>query len=176
MKEDKIEKYGEQTRIFKILKEAIPYVVIILVVVFIRTFIVTPVKVNGSSMYPYLKGGEILILNKLDRSYHRFDIVVVNVNGTKIIKRVIGLPEESISYQNCKLYINDEEVEDFVTSCITDDFDRVFIPKGYYFVMGDNRQNSSDSRDYRVGLISKSQIEGTTSLRLYPFNRFGILK
>jgi signal peptidase I len=179
---EKINHYSETTRIFKVIKELIPYVIIVLVVVLIRTFIMTPVKVNGTSMYPTLQEGEVLILNKLDKSFDRFDIVVVDVDGTKLIKRIIGLPGETISYQDCKLYINGEVIDDFVTSCITDDFsledlyNYAFIPEGYYFVMGDNRQKSSDSRDYRVGLISKSQIEGTTSIRLYPFNRIGFLK
>lgn len=183
MEEHKNKKdYNEKTRIFKIIKEAVPYIVIIIVVILIRTYIATPVRVNGDSMYPYLKEGEVLILNKLDKSYNRFDIVVINSNKTKIIKRIIGLPGETVAYKDCKLYINDKEVEDFVGECITDDFsleglyDYAMIPEGYYFVMGDNRKNSSDSRDYRVGLISKKQIEGTTSLRLYPFNRLGKLK
>lgn len=174
--------YSEKTRVFKVFKEALPYIIIIIAVILIRTFIVTPVRVNGESMHPYLKEGEVLILNKLDKSFNRFDIVVINSNKTKIIKRIIGMPGETIAYKDCKLYINDEEVEDFVKDCATDDFsldglyNYAIIPEGYYFVMGDNRKNSSDSRDYRVGLISKSQIEGTTSIRLYPFNRLGTLK
>lgn len=180
--EEKKKDYNEKTRVFKVFKEAIPYVIIIIVVILIRTFVVTPVRVNGDSMYPYLKEGEVLILNKLDKSFNRFDIVVINSNNTKIIKRIIGLPGETISYKDCKLYINDEAVEDFVKECSTEDFsldglyNYAIIPENYYFVMGDNRKNSSDSRDFRVGLISKSQIEGTTSIRLYPFNRLGKLK
>ena len=182
MEEKKKKDYSDQTRVFKVFREALPYFIIIVVVILIRTFVVTPVRVNGESMYPYLKEGEVLILNKLDRSYRRFDIVVISVNDTKIIKRVIGLPGETISYHDCKLYINDKEIEDFVTECTTDDFsleslyDYALIPEGYYFVMGDNRKNSSDSRDYRVGLISKSQIEGSVSIRLYPFKKMGKLK
>ncbi len=174
--------YDDQTRIFGLMRAAIPYIMIAVVVILIRVFIATPVRVDGSSMYPNLKNGEVLILNKLDHKYRRFDIVVVNVDDTKIIKRIIGLPGESIAYRDCKLYINDEEVEDYIDSCITDDFsleglyNYAFIPEGYYFVMGDNRRNSSDSRDYRIGLISKDQIEGTTSIRLFPFNRMGKLK
>lgn len=176
------DKYSDRTRVFKVFKELIPYAIIVVVVVLIRTFIMTPVRVNGESMYPYLKEGDILILNKLDSSYDRFDIVVVNVNNTKIIKRIIGLPKETVSYENCQLYINEEEVEDFVKDCTTNDFsltslyDYLMIPDGYYFVMGDNRDNSSDSRDHRVGLIHESQIEGTVSIRLYPFNKLGKLK
>ena len=174
-------KYSDKTRAFKVMKEIIPYLVIILVVVLIRTFLVTPVRVNGDSMSPYLKENDILLLNKLDKSYERFDIVVISINDTKIIKRIIGLPRETVAYNNCKLYINDEEVEDFVKDCTTRDFsltelyDYLMIPDDYYFVLGDNRDNSSDSRDYRVGLIHKSQIEGTVSIRLYPFNKIGKL-
>lgn len=175
----KKEEYEEKTRVFKVFKELLPYFMIIITVVLIRTFIATPVRVNGISMKPYLQEGDVLILNKLDKSYKRFDIVVINIDDTKIIKRVIGLPGETIEYKDCKLYINDKIVSDFVTECITDDFsletlyNYVIIPENYYFVMGDNRKDSSDSRDYRVGLIEKSQIEGTATIRLYPFNKLG---
>ena len=133
-------------------------------------------------MYPYLKDGEILILNKMDNKYNRYDIVVANAANTKVIKRIIGLPGENIEYRDCKLYINGVEKEDFVKECITDDFSLenlygyAMIPKGYYFVMGDNRKESSDSRDYRIGLIKAEQIQGKAIFRLTPFNRFGKLK
>lgn len=179
---EKKEKIEEKTRVFKVFREMIPYAVIVLVVVLIRTFIMTPVRVNGESMSDYLKEGDILILNKLDNSYNRFDIVVVNVNGTKIIKRIIGMPGETISYEDCQLYINEKPIDDFVKDCTTKDFSLnslygyLMIPNDYYFVMGDNRNNSSDSRDRRVGLVSKEQIEGTVSIRLFPFNKIGKLK
>jgi len=169
----------EQTRIFRIMKEAIPYLVIIIVVALIRTFIMTPVRVNGISMQPTLKEGEILILNKTKRNYNRFDVVVVTLNNSKIIKRVIGLPGEVISYRDCQLYINGAPVEDFITECITDDFSLenlysyLTIPADHYFVMGDNRDESSDSRDIRIGLLTKDQLEGTAVFRIYPFNRIG---
>lgn len=176
------EKYKDKTRAFRAIKELIPYIVIVIVVVVIRTFIMTPVRVNGSSMSPYLEEGDILLLNKLDSSYERFDIVVVDVNNTKIIKRVIGLPGETVAYKDCQLYINDKPIDDFVKDCTTLDFslenlyDYLIIPDGYYFVLGDNRENSSDSRDKRIGLIHESQIKGTVSTRLYPFGKFGKLK
>lgn len=179
---EKIEKYEEKTRVFKVFKELIPYAIIILVVVLIRTFIMTPVRVNGESMSNYLEEGDILILNKMDKTYERFDIVVVNVNGTKIIKRIIGMPGETIAYKDCQLYINEKAVDDYVKDCSTKDFSLsslygyLLIPNDYYFIMGDNRDNSSDSRDKRIGLVSKEQIEGTVSIRLYPFKKFGKLK
>lgn len=183
--EEKIEKAEKKEPadiVRNIFKELVPYIIIIFVVALVRMFIVTPVRVNGKSMDPYLKEGEILILNKMDSSYDRFDIVVVDIGGTKIIKRVIGLPGENVEYKKCKLYINGEEMKDFVNECITDDFsleelyNYVVLPENYYFVMGDNRKGSSDSRDIRIGLIEKSQIQGTVSFRLTPFKKFGKLK
>ena len=169
-------------RFIKFLKELLPYFVIIIVVALIRTFLVTPVRVTGRSMHPYLKDGEILMLNKTAKDYNRYDIVVIDVGDTKIIKRIIGLPGENIEFKDCKLYINNVEKEDFVKECITDDFSLeglygyLSIPQGYYFVMGDNRRESSDSRDSRIGLIKEDQINGRSSLRIWPFGRFGTLK
>lgn len=164
----------------KILKELVPYLVIITVVIFIRTFIATPVRVDGSSMVPKLKNNDILILNKLSSNYKRFDIVVVKVNGSKLVKRIIGLPGEKIEYKNNVLYIDGKKIKD-VTPNETEDFDLESlynmkkIPNNYYFVMGDNRMHSSDSRDYRVGLIRKDNILGKTILRIFPFNKIGTL-
>lgn len=162
----------------KIIKELYPYVIIIVVVVLFRTFIATPVRVDGDSMKSTLNNGEILILNKLDKTYDRFDIVVINIDKTKLVKRIIGLPGESIEYKDNELYINGQKIDDIETSRTSNfslgelyDIDK--IPEGYYFVMGDNRGNSTDSRDYRVGLIKESDIVGTTTIRLFPFTRIG---
>lgn len=163
----------------KIIKELYPYVIIIIAVVLFRTFIATPVRVDGDSMDSTLKDKDIVILNKLDKSYERFDIVVIDFDGYKLVKRIIGLPGESIKYVDNELYINDKKVED-VVSARTSDFtlEELYnitkLPDDYYFVMGDNRNNSSDSRDYRIGLISKDEIVGTTSLRLFPLNKIGM--
>ena len=165
----------------KFLKELYPYVVIVVVVVIFRTYIATPVRVDGDSMKDTLYNNDILILNKLDKSYKRFDIVVVNYNNTKLVKRIIGMPGENISYKDNELYINDKKYEDIETSR-TNDFslEELYalerIPDNYYFAMGDNRGNSLDSRDYRVGLIKKEDIVGVTIFRLFPFNKIGTVK
>ena len=165
----------------KIIKELYPYFIIIIVVVLFRTFIATPVRVDGSSMVDTLHNNEILILNKLNKSYDRFDIVVIKYGKSKLVKRIIGLPGESIRYENNVLYINNKAIED-VAIARTSDFELKelynidTIPEDYYFVMGDNRGNSLDSRDYRVGLIKKSDIIGTTSFRVFPFTKIGSFK
>lgn len=168
----------------RIVKELIPYAVIILVVVLIRTFIATPVIVSGSSMDPTLKNGQVLILNKLAKKITRDDIVVIDakINGKKerIVKRIIGLPGETLEYKDGFLYINGKRThDDFVD--ITRDFTlesvtgKKKIPDGYYFVMGDNRRNSLDSRDAHVGLIKKSNIIGKPMLRIWPLDKIGTI-
>ena len=165
----------------KFVKEIAPYLIIIVLVVLIRAFIITPVRVDGLSMYPTLKNGEILLLKKYNRSFDRFDIVVVKYGNTKIVKRIIGLPGDNLKFVNNKLYINGKEIEEpfLSASVITNDFDiNKFnidkIPDGYYFVMGDNRTNSTDSRI--IGVVPSKNILGITDFSLFPFNTFGKVK
>lgn len=157
----------------KIIKELIPYLIIILVVVTFRTFIVTPIMVSGESMVPTLEGGELMLLKKYDTDYERFDIVVVNKNveGDNLIKRVIGLPGETIRYKNNHLYINGEIIEDVYAYGDTNNFQEITLGEDEYFLMGDNREISLDSR--ALGVIKSKEIEGTVGIVLFPFNKFG---
>ena len=161
----------------KIIKQLTPYIVIIIVVVLIRSFVVTPVIVVGDSMKPTLNEGQILILNKLDYRFNeieRYDIVVIKVGKSEIIKRVIGLPGETIEYRNNILYIDGHEetsdynfdTEDFTLKSICN-CDK--IPEDKYLVLGDNRQVSSDSRI--IGLIDKKDIQGTTQISIWPIKK-----
>lgn len=157
----------------KFIKELIPYLIIILVVVTFRTFIITPIMVSGESMVPTLEGGELMLLKKYDTDYKRFDIVVVNksVEGDNLIKRVIGLPGETIRYKNNHLYINDKIVEDIYAYGDTNNFQEITLGEDEYFLMGDNREISLDSR--ALGIIKKQEIEGTVGIVLFPFNKSG---
>lgn len=125
-------------------------------------------------MNPTLSSGEILLLKKYNHNYQRFDIVVLKYGKDKLIKRVIGLPGETVSYQHNKLYINGKEVEDKIKSGTKDFTITTKIPEGYYFVMGDNRNNSTDSRI--IGLIPKENIQGTTTFSIWPLNQFGFIE
>ena len=160
----------------KIIKEIIPYLIIVLIVMTIRTFIFTPIIVDGESMAPTLDGGELMILKKYDTSYERFDIVVVNksVEGDNLIKRVIALPGEVIRYKGNRLYINDEIIEDIYAYGETENFQEIKLGEDEYFLMGDNREVSKDSRT--LGIIKKREIEGTVGIVLYPFKKFGKVK
>lgn len=157
----------------KIIKELIPYAVILLVVVIIRSFIATPVAVSGTSMDETLHNGDILLLTKFNKNYDRFDIIVFKYNNTKLVKRVIGLPGEHVKYEDGILYINNKPIDDKFSD-ITSNYDLSYlgydvIPEGYYFVLGDNRTKSSDSR--MIGLISEEDIEGKTSFSIWPFRK-----
>ena len=159
--------------------EYLVYIGLIFAIIFIRTFIVTPVRVNGSSMYSTLKDGEIMILNKINYRFNdikRFDIVVINTEDDKIIKRVIGLPGETLKVENNILYINGKEVKQPFLKEETEDFNindlgYKKIPNNCYFVMGDNRDNSKDSR--MIGCVKKKQIVGRANLVIYPFKDKG---
>lgn len=177
-------------------KEIMPYIIIIIFVVLIRTFIMTPIDVSGESMYPTLHNKDIMLLYKLRLKtvgIRRFDIVVIDTDEGKLIKRVIGLPGEKIQYKiedngdsrKAILLINGEVVEENfisdtarVNTCKYDDTDicdnEITIPEGEYYVMGDNRGVSKDSR--MIGTISKKDIKGITSFVILPFNRFGSVK
>ena len=178
---------------FDIFLSYMPYIIIIVFICIIRFFVATPVSVNGSSMYPTLKNDDYMILYKLTkkmRGINRFDIVVINTDSGRIIKRVIGLPGEKIKYEIEKnddgdevgaLYINGKKVkEDFIDdiakrNTCNDDWiickGEYIIPEGEYFVMGDNRVNSIDSRV--IGTVKDKDIQGIARLRIFPFNKFG---
>ena len=158
-------------------KEAVTYLLIILFIILMRTYVVTPVRVSGSSMANTLKNGEILLLNKFEyrfRDIKRVDLVVVNAHGERIIKRVIGLPGETLKYENGILYINDKMIEEDYLDEVTKDFTyEGKIPDECYFVMGDNRDDSLDSRYF--GCFPKKDILGHASFVLFPFAKFGKL-
>lgn len=162
----------------KHIREFLPYIIILIVVVFIRTFIVTPVRVEGVSMEPTLKENQFLLLRKWDKSYDRFDVVVIRYNGSLLIKRIVGMPTETISYRDNSLYINGKKVKENFKHDKTGDFKLEYlgekrIPNGYYFVMGDNRTHSMDSR--MIGLVHKKDIIGVTRFRVFPFTKLGFI-
>ena len=111
----------------KFVKEWVPYIIIIIGIILLRSFIITPVIVRGDSMYGTLKDGEVLLLSKISyksEKIKRFDIAVIKDEDSKeyIIKRIIGLPGDNIEYKDNVLYINGREYKEEYTSDDTNDF------------------------------------------------------
>lgn len=169
-------------RIKKVIKESIPYFIVVIIVILIRSFIITPALVDGDSMLPNLQDNNVIILNKLDYKLNeikRFDVVVVDFNGEKLIKRVIGLPGEYVEYKDNNLYVDGKMILENFKHKETNDFKLetigyLSIPGDKYFVVGDNRTSSTDSR--MIGLIDKENILGSVSFRLFPLNKIGKVK
>jgi len=159
----------------KKLKELMPYIIIVVVVLLVRSFIVTPGLVNGSSMEPTLHNNELVLINKigLNKEIDRYDIVVVKYENSTIIKRVIGLPYETVEYINDTLYIDGEIVNTKVDFEYTKDF-KLTAGKNEYIVLGDNRNISKDSRI--IGPVKERDIIGKVDLVLFPFSKFGKVK
>ena len=149
----------------RICKEYIPYLVIIILVLLFKQFFFAPVRVNGTSMDNTLKDKDILLLNiidyKVNNNIKRYDIVVIDIEEEFLIKRVIGLPGE---------VINDKLIKEDYAKGKTSDFE-VKVKEGEYFVLGDNREVSLDSRAF--GSFKREQILGKTTHFLFPFNKFG---
>lgn len=155
----------------------------------IGNFFVMPIRVDGISMYPTLHDNDIAfssIINGNTDKIERFDIVVVYDESADkyVVKRIIGLPNETIQYSENVLYIDgipyDEEFLDeeycintslSINDYFTGDFDPVHIGENQYFIMGDNRPNSKDSRKY--GVIDGENIRSKNVFVIYPFNRLG---
>lgn len=155
---------------------------------FIRFFIAAPYIVDGSSMEPTFSGFHYLIINKLVydiSSPRRGDVVVFDLpqdTGRSLIKRVIGLPDETVRIDGSGVSIvNNEHPKGFVISepyinpsnASVGDRLEVTLGPGEYFVLGDNRRVSSDSRFW--GKLPRADITGRVDLRLFPFNKIGAL-
>ncbi|MBP5679231.1 MAG: signal peptidase I [Bacilli bacterium] len=173
MEEKKKEEETNENKWKKFIKEYGPYFILFILILIFKKYCYSPLYVHGESMMNTLHEGDIMILDIIGyktSDLERFDIVVIDSGQDLIIKRVIGLPGEKISYRDNTLYVNDQKVEDPYGSNPTEDFE-VNVPKGQYFVLGDNRGNSMDSRYF--GPFSKDEILGKTKLVILPFSRFG---
>ncbi|WP_404815110.1 signal peptidase I [Psychrobacillus glaciei] len=161
----------------------------------IRLFILTPIVVDGASMMPTFEDGDMVVVNKIGprlTEYKRFDVIVFEAKeDTNYIKRIIGIPGDHIAYQNDELFINNKRYEEPYleeykkelkdNDTLTTDFslekflDEKVVPDGYFFVMGDNRLYSKDSRDPSIGFVSKDKILGTAKMVFWPFDNLGII-
>lgn len=174
-------------------------VIAISICIVIYIFIATPNQIDGESMYPTFENGEIILTNKLSvwlgnseigkslsLDYQRGDIVVFQKPGNKdFIKRVIGMPGDKIRIDNGYVFINGEKLEesDYLSpstftrggTFLRDDGEDIEIPQGKYAMMGDNRNNSHDSRYIDIGFIDREWIKGKVILRYLPINKFTLI-
>lgn len=149
----------------------------------VRTFIFEPVRVDGSSMLNTLTDGEYMIATKFDYLLgdpERFDIVICDYpntsDGMYRVKRVIGLPDETIELRAGELYVDGVHIEqDFDMTPNETYFGPYTVPPGHYFVMGDNRNNSKDSRSAMVGPLARNEIKGHVRAVVFPFGRFRLM-
>lgn len=185
-------KNNKNTTFVSELISTLKYIVGILIVFFIvNQFLFAPVMVDGDSMEPTLTNGDYLLLNKFS-DIERFDIVVFpppDKEDTQYVKRVIGLPGDTIEYREDVLYVNGEETEQsFLTDSsaenesiyLSGDFTLLTllgvetVPEGQYFVLGDNRLNSRDSRSF--GFIDEESVLGKVSFRYWPMEEIGAVE
>ena len=184
--------YGKRAEKSKlsVLKEIFGFLIYVAVVVGITFLIITFVGqrtyVSGSSMENTLSDGDNLIVDKITYRFtdpQRFDIIVFPFQyGEKVyyIKRIIGLPGETIRVQDGEIYVDGEILEesygreDMRSSGIAED--PIVLGEDEYFVLGDNRNDSMDSRDPSVGLIKRDHIIGRAWMRVWPLNEIGVLK
>ena len=154
-------------------------VVVAAVAVLIATLFLPILQISGDSMSPTLEHDEIVVLLKT-KKFERGDLIGFYYQGKILLKRVIALPEDEVAIDaDGNVYINGELLEEpYVTDKGLGDCDLEFpykVPGTSYFVMGDRRSNSVDSRNSVVGAIPQEDIIGKIFIRVWPFSRFGFV-
>ena len=181
----------EETKERSIFRELGGWLLYILMIIgltyLIITFVGQRTRVSGSSMETTLSNGDNLIVDKL--TYHfkepkRYDIIVFPYKyeeNTYYIKRIIGLPGETVQVIDGYTYINGEQlVGDIYGAEVMEAAgiaaEPITLGEDEYFVLGDNRNHSSDSRDPSVGILKRKDLMGRAWIRIYPFDKMGVIK
>ena len=163
-------------------KTIIDVIVILILALFISRYVGGPFKITGHSMEPTLTAGDRVLVDRISsniRNIKRFELILFTIDekdSTQYVKRVIGLPGETVQIKDGFVYINDTKIN-------MGSLDKVLQPglaknpitlgKNEYFVLGDNSTGSEDSRYLNIGNINKNQIKGIVWLRFYPFSKIG---
>ena len=172
-----------------ILGELLSWLIYIVIVVILSlgiiTFIGQRTKVSGHSMETTLSDGDNLIVDKISyrfRDPERFEIIVFPFQyeeHTYYIKRIIGLPGETVNIVDGKVYINDSEEpldDSFCPETPEGSFGPYTVPEGCYFMLGDNRNHSMDSRYWQNPFVEEDAIEAEVAVRYWPLNKIGTVK
>ena len=155
-------------------------VVVAAVAVLITTLFLPILQISGDSMSPTLEHDEIVVLLKT-KDFDRGDLIGFYYQGKILLKRVIALPEDEVAIDaDGNVYVNGELLDEpYVTEKGLGDCDLEFpyqVPGTSYFVMGDQRSNSVDSRNSALGAISRDDIIGKVFLRVWPLPKFGFVQ
>lgn len=171
----------------ELLDTSIYLLVVLALTYLVITFVGQRTEVSGSSMESTLSDSDNLIVDKITYRFsdpRRFDIIVFPFRydeDTYYIKRIIGMPGETVQIDEAgTIYIDGEVLEESYGREIMESpgraYEEIALGEDEYFVLGDNRNNSSDSRDPSVGNIRRQDIIGRAWIRIWPFSKFGILK
>lgn len=171
----------------EILSTSLYFLIVLVATFLVVNYVGQRTMVIGTSMEPMLSDGDNLIVDKLSYRFEdpqRFDIIVFPfryAEKTFYIKRIIGLPGETIYIdESGRIYIDGEVLDEHYGKEVIVDPGRAYEPitlgVDEYFVMGDNRNNSSDSRDPVVGNIHRDEFVGKAWMRIWPLNRMGMIK
>lgn len=180
---------SQNNKLKEVLKSIVELVVVAGVTFIIFTYVVKPISIEGISMKPTVFDKDLAIVDAIglkQNGVERFDVVIVDSDriADHLIKRVIGLPGETIEYKNDRLYVNGQYTpepflnEEFMeTSKIEEEKDlftadfKITLAEGEYFVMGDNRLHSEDSR--ALGSFQIDEFVGKNGFVIFPFSHFG---
>lgn len=161
------------------IKDSIGYIILFFAILLTILYVLAFTQVLGPSMEPVLKDKDVVVVIKFFNKVKHNDVVVFEYKNTKnLIKRVVGLPNDVVKIKDGLLYVNDQVVnEEYVlsennTKIKNKDFG--IIPENKYLVLGDNRDDSLDSRSF--GLIDKKDINGKVIFKMWPLNRIGFIR
>ena len=174
--------------IFKEILGWLVYIAILMAAVYVLiTYVGQRTEVSGHSMEPTLQHGDNLIVDKISyrfREPERYEIIVFPYQykeNTYYIKRIIGMPGETVQIKDGYVYIDGERLlsDIYGNELIKDPqtvADPITLKENEYFVMGDNRNHSMDSRDPSVGVLTKEDLIGRAWVRIYPFDNIGVIR
>ena len=173
--------------ILKLLITLVEAVIVVFLAFTITRYGLEKMTVSGEYMSPTLKSGDCVLINKLSYRFHKIhrnDVIVVRQTGSEhsyfSLERVIGLPGERVQIKEGQVYINDKKLKEKLSYPLMDNGglaeDVVTLDKNEYFVLGDNRNNSEDSRYADIGMVKKRYIAGKIWFTCAPFEKLGFTK